>query len=166
MSHVHKISPNLWFDTQAEEAAEFYTGIFPNSQVTRIARYPEAEEDMAHKMPAGSIMTVDFELDGQSFVALNAGPVFKFNEAISFIVHCNNQQEIDQFWEKLGEGGDPNAQQCGWLKDKFGVSWQIVPAVLITLLMDPNPQKAASVFKAMMNMKKLDIGALERAAEG
>ena len=166
MSHVHKISPNLWFDTQAEEAAEFYTGIFPNSQVNRIARYPEAEEDMAHKMPAGSIMTVDFELDGQSFVALNAGPVFKFNEAISFIVHCNNQQEIDQFWEKLGEGGDPNAQQCGWLKDKFGVSWQIVPTVLITLLMDPNPQKAASVFKAMMNMKKLDIGALERAAEG
>lgn len=165
MAHLHKITPNLWFDTQAEEAAEFYTSIFPNSKVDRIARYPEAGEEI-HKMPAGSIMTVDFELDGQSFTALNAGPVFKFNEAISLVVHCDNQQEVDEFWEKLGEGGDPNAHQSGWLKDKYGVSWQIVPKVLITLLMDPNPKKAASVFTAMLNMKKLEIAALERAAEG
>ncbi len=165
MSHVHKISPNLWFDTQAEEAAEFYTGIFPNSKVNRIARYPEAGEEI-HKMTPGSIMTVDFELDGQSFVALNAGPVFKFNEAISFVVHCDTQQEVDDFWEKLGAGGDPKANQCGWLKDKFGVSWQIVPTILTTLLMDPNPHKAASVFGAMLKMQKLDISALERAAEG
>ena len=165
MSHVHKISPNLWFDTQAEEAAEFYTGIFPNSKVNRIARYPEAGEDI-HKMTPGSIMTVDFELDGQSFIALNAGPVFKFNEAISFVVHCDSQQEVDLFWEKLGEGGEPKANQCGWLKDKFGVSWQIVPTILVTLLMDPNPNKAASVFAAMLKMQKLDIAALERAAEG
>ena len=165
MATLQKITPNLWFDTQAEAAAEFYTSIFPNSKVDRIARYPEAGEDI-HKMAPGSIMTVDFELDGQSFVALNAGPVFKFNEAISFIVHCDTQQEVDDFWEKLGEGGDPNSQQCGWLKDKYGVSWQIVPRVLITLLMDPNPQKAASVFAAMLKMKKLEIAALERAAEG
>lgn len=165
MSHVHKISPNLWFDTQAEQAAEFYTGIFPNSQVTRIARYPEAGEEI-HKMTPGSIMTVDFELDGQGFVALNAGPVFTFNEAISFIVHCDDQKEINHYWEKLGEGGDPRFHQCGWLKDKFGVSWQIVPKILVTLMMDPNPQKAASVFSAMLKMKKLEIAALERAAEG
>jgi len=165
MPHVHKISPSLWFDTQAEEAAEFYTGIFPNSKVNRIARYPEAGEDI-HKMTPGSIMTVDFELDGQPFIALNAGPVFKFNEAISFVVHCDSQHEINELWDKLGEGGDPNAQQCGWLKDKFGVSWQIVPTALIPLMMDPNPSKAASVFGAMLKMKKLDIAALERAAEG
>lgn len=165
MATLRKISTNLCFDTQAEAAAEFYTGIFPNSKVDRIARYPEAGEEI-HKMTPGSIMTVDFELDGQSFVALNAGPVFKFNEAISFIVHCDTQQEVDDFWEKLGEGGDPNSRQCGWLKDKYGVWWQIVPKVLITLLMDPNPQKAASVFTAMLKMKKLEIAALERAAEG
>ncbi len=165
MSHVHKISPNLWFDTQAEEAAEFYTGIFPNSTVTRIARYPAAGEEI-HKMTPGSIMTVDFNLDGQSFIALNAGPVFTFNEAISLVVHCDDQKEIDHYWEKLGEGGDPKFHQCGWLKDKFGVSWQIVPTVLITLMMDPNPTKAAGVFAAMLKMKKLDIAALERAAEG
>ena len=165
MATLQKITPNLWFDTQAEAAAEFYTSIFPNSKVDRIARYPEAGEEI-HKMTPGSIMTVDFELDGQSFVALNAGPVFKFNEAISFVVHCDTQQEVDDFWEKLGGGGDPNSQQCGWLKDKYGVSWQIVPRVLITLLMDPNPQKAASVFAAMLKMKKLEIAALERAAEG
>lgn len=165
MATLQTITPNLWFDTQAEAAAEFYTSIFPNSKVDRIARYPEAGEEI-HKMTPGSIMTVDFELDGQSFVALNAGPVFKFNEAISFVVHCDTQQEVDDFWEKLGEGGDPNSQQCGWLKDKYGVSWQIVPRVLITLLMDPNPQKAASVFAAMLKMKKLEIAALERAAEG
>jgi predicted 3-demethylubiquinone-9 3-methyltransferase (glyoxalase superfamily) len=162
---LQKISPNLWFDTQAEEAAEFYTGIFPNSKVERIARYPEAGEEVHHKEP-GSIMTVDFELDGQSFVALNGGPDFKFNESISFVVSCDTQEEIDRFWEKLGEGGDPKAHQCGWLKDKFGVSWQIVPKILTTLTMDPNPQKAASVFAAMLKMKKLDIAALERAAEG
>ena len=149
MSHVHKISPNLWFDTQAEEAAEFYTGIFPNSKVNRIARYPEAGEEI-HKMTPGSIMTVDFELDGQSFVALNAGPVFKFNEAISFVVHCDTQQEVDDFWEKLGAGGDPKANQCGWLKDKFGVSWQIVPRELL----------------AMMQMAKLDLAKLQQAFAG
>ena len=114
MATLRKISTNLCFDTQAEAAAQFYTGIFPNSKVDRIARYPEAGEEI-HKMTPGSIMTVDFELDGQSFVALNAGPVFKFNEAISFIVHCDTQQEVDDFWEKLGEGGDPNSRQCGWL---------------------------------------------------
>ena len=162
---LQKITPNLWFDTQAEEAAEFYTSIFPNSKVERIARYPEAGQEVHHKEP-GSIMTVDFELDGQPFTALNGGPDFKFNESISFVVNCDSQEEIDRFWEKLGEGGDPKAQQCGWLKDKFGVSWQIVPTMLTALTMDPNPQKAASVFTAMLKMKKLDIAALERAAEG
>lgn len=125
MSHVHKISPHLWFDTQAEEAALLYTTVFPNSSVTRIARYPEA---------------------------------------ISFMVHCDDQAEIDHYWEKLGEGGDPQAHQCGWLKDKFGVSWQIAPKALTSMLMDPNPQRAASVMRAMLQMKKLDIAALERAA--
>jgi len=164
MAALQKITPNLWFDTQAEEAAEFYTGIFPNSKITRIARYPEAGEE-THKMTPGSIMTVEFELDGQPFMALNAGPVFTFSEAISFIVYCDTQREIDDYWARLGEGGDPKAQQCGWLKDKFGVSWQIVPVSLTPLVMDPNPQKAARVFEAMLKMKKLDIAALERAAE-
>jgi len=162
MAHVHRISPNLWFDTQAEEAALLYTTVFPYSSITRVARYPDAGEEI-HKMPPGSIMTVEFDLDGQSFVALNAGPVFKFTEAISFIVHCDDQAEIDHYWEKLGEDGDPQAGQCGWLKDKFGVSWQIVPRVLTPLLMDPNPAKAAGVFNAMLQMKKLDIAALEAA---
>jgi predicted 3-demethylubiquinone-9 3-methyltransferase (glyoxalase superfamily) len=165
MPAVHNISPNLWFDTKAEEAAEFYTSIFPNSKIERIARYPEAGQEVHHKEP-GTVMTVDFAIDGQPFIALNGGPEFKFNESISFVVHCDTQEEIDRFWDKLGEGGDPKAHQCGWLKDKFGVSWQIVPRILTTLTMDANPQKAASVFTAMLKMKKLDIAALERAAEG
>ena len=164
MSHVHKISPNLWFDTQAEEAAEFYTGIFPNSQVNRIARYPEAEEGMAHKMPAGSIMTVDFELDGQSFVALNAGPVFKFNEAISFVVEVDDQVEVDRVWHALtADGGEPGP--CGWLKDRFGLSWQIAPRELNELLDDPDPDRARRAMEAMLKMGKIEVEGLRRAAD-
>ena len=162
MATLQKISPNLCFDTQAEAAAEFYTGIFPNSKVDRIARYPEAGEEI-HKMTPGSIMTVDFELDGQSFVALNAGPVFKFNEAISFIVHCDTQQEVDDFWEKLGEGGDPNSRQCGWLKDKYGVSWQVVPTALTELLRDADRERAGQVMRRMLQMSKIDVAELQAA---
>ena len=162
---VQKISPNLWFDTQAEEAAEFYTSIFPNSKVERIARYPEAGEEVHHKEP-GSIMTVDFELDGQSFVALNGGPDFKFNESISFVVSCDTHEEIDRFWEKLGEGGDPKAHQCGWLKDKFGVSWQIIPKQLGELMGDPDPVKAKRVVNAMLQMKKINVADLQKAHDG
>src|SRR5262245_21480115 len=126
---VKKIAPCLWFDDQAEEAANFYTSIFKNSKIINISRYGKEGFEI-HGRPAGSVMTVAFELDGQKFTALNGGPVFKFNEAVSFQVSCQSQEEVDYFWGKLSEGGDKNAQQCGWLKDKYGVSWQIVPTVL------------------------------------
>lgn len=160
-----RITPNLWFDTQAEEAALFYTGIFPNSRIVSLVRYGEAGQATTGGRP-GSVMTVAFELDGQSFVALNGGPVFTFNEALSLIVNCEDQDEVDYYWERLGEGGDERAQQCGWLKDGYGVSWQIVPRVLPRLLADPDPERAARAMAAMLEMKKLDIAALERAYEG
>ena len=138
---TQKITPFLWFDNQAEEAMNFYTSIFKNSKVGDVTRYDEATAKASGR-PVGSAMTVSFQLEGQEFVALNGGPVFNFTEAISFVVNCESQEEIDHYWEKLSEGGDKNAQQCGWLKDKYGVSWQIVPTVLGELLNDPDPVKA------------------------
>jgi len=165
MQKIQKISPCLWFDDQAEQAARFYIGIFRNSRIVTITRYGEAGRDI-HRRPAGSVMTVAFELDGQSFTALNGGPVFKFNEAISFQVDCESQEEIDYYSRKLAAGGDENAQQCGWLKDPFGVSWQIVPAVLREMLTDRDTAKSERVMEAVLQMKKLDISKLERAYAG
>ena len=157
---MQKITPFLWYDTQAEEAANFYVSIFKNSKVVSVARYGEAGPG-----PKGSAMTVAFELDGQKFVALNGGPHFKFTEAVSFVVNCTSQEEVDYFWEKLLEGGGKESQ-CGWLKDKYGLSWQIVPTVLPELLQDKDPEKANRVMQAMMKMVKIDIETLKRAAEG
>jgi predicted 3-demethylubiquinone-9 3-methyltransferase (glyoxalase superfamily) len=151
-----KITPFLWFDNQAEEAAKFYTSIFKNSKITTVARYPEGSPG-----PAGSVMTVDFELDGQRFTALNAGPLFKFTEAISFVVRCENQQDVDEYWSKLSAGGEES--QCGWLKDKFGLSWQITPNVLIEMLQDKDAEKSKRVMQAMLQMKKIEIKALKEA---
>jgi len=159
------IIPCLWFDTQAEEAARFYTGIFKNSKLGKISRYTEAGKE-AHGRPAGSVMTVEFELNGQPFTALNGGPHFKFNEAISFQIMCQDQEEVDYYWNKLTPGGDPNAQQCGWLKDKFGLSWQVVPTELIELVSDPDRGKSGRAMEAMLQQKKIDIAAIRRAAEG
>jgi predicted 3-demethylubiquinone-9 3-methyltransferase (glyoxalase superfamily) len=153
---IQKITPFLWFDHQAEEAAAFYTSIFPNSHVAKVIRCGESGPG-----PAGSVLTVEFQLQGQSFVALNGGPHFKFTEAISFVVNCETQDEVDAYWEKLSAGGAE--VECGWLKDKFGLSWQIVPTVLFKLLNDPDPEKSGRVMKAMLKMKKLDIRALEEA---
>ncbi|MDZ4817689.1 MAG: VOC family protein [Planctomycetota bacterium] len=153
---MQKITPFLWFDSQAEEAAKFYTSIFPNSKITHVARYPEGGP-----APAGSVMTVAFELQGEKFTALNGGPIFKFTEAISLVVHCETQQEIDHYWERLtADGGQP--VQCGWLKDKYGLSWQIVPAN-IGELMTGSPEKSGRVMAAMMQMIKLDIATLQNA---
>ncbi|MDQ3890514.1 MAG: VOC family protein [Actinomycetota bacterium] len=154
---MQKITPCLWFDTEGEEAATFYTSIFPNSRIVDVARYGSAGP-----RPAGTVMTVTFELDGQRFVALNGGPEFTFNEAISFQVSCEGQEEVDVFWNALSEGGEEGP--CGWLKDKFGVSWQIVPTVLPELLADPDREKSQRVMRAMLEMKKIQIEALERAA--
>jgi predicted 3-demethylubiquinone-9 3-methyltransferase (glyoxalase superfamily) len=153
---IQLITPFLWFDQQAEEAAAFYASIFPNSSVVKVVRCGEAGPG-----PPGSALTVVFQLQGQSFVALNGGPHFKFTEAISFVVNCQTQEEVDAYWEKLSAGGAP--VQCGWLKDKFGLSWQIVPTVLSELLSDPDPEKSGRVMKAMMAMTKLDIRALKQA---
>jgi predicted 3-demethylubiquinone-9 3-methyltransferase (glyoxalase superfamily) len=155
-----RISPCLWFDREAEEAARFYAGIFPNSRIGAIARYGEAGREY-HGQPPGSVMTVAFELDGQSFTALNGGPVFKFNEAVSLQIHCDSQQQIDHYWNHLGEGGPPEAQQCGWLKDRYGLSWQVVPSILPRLMQDP--ARGERVMAALLRMTKLDIAALERA---
>ena len=165
MPSVQKITPCLWFDQQAEEAARFYTSIFKNSRIGNISHYGEAGREI-HGMPAGTVLTVDFELEGQSFTALNGGPIFKFNEAISFQIHCETQQELDYYWERLTEGGDKNAQQCGWLKDKYGASWQVVPAVLPKLLMDADPKKSQRTMQALLQMKKLDIEKLKQAHAG
>ena len=162
MLGIQKITPCLWFDDQAEEAAEFYTAIFSNSKVLNISRYGEAGQEI-HGKPAGTVMTVAFELDGQGFTALNGGPMFKFNEAISFQVSCETQQEVDYYWGKLSEGGEEKAQQCGWLKDKYGVSWQIVPDILIKMLNDSDSQKSQRVMEAMLGMKKIEIDGLRRA---
>ena len=165
MAVVKRIAPCLWFDSQAEQAVEFYTGIFPNSQVVVGARYGTAGHDVHHR-PAGSVSTNSFELDGQPFTALNGGPYFTFNEAISLEVDCENQQEIDYYWDKLGAGGDPKAQQCGWLKDKFGVSWQVAPRRLAALVGDPSSEKSQRAMTAMLRMKKIDIAELERVYAG
>jgi predicted 3-demethylubiquinone-9 3-methyltransferase (glyoxalase superfamily) len=162
MLGIQKITPCLWFDDQAEEAAEFYTAIFSNSKVLNISRYGEAGQEI-HGKPAGTVMTVAFELDGQGFTALNGGPMFKFNEAISFQVSCETQQEVDYYWGKLSEGGEEKAQQCGWLKDKYRVSWQIVPDILIKMLNDSDSQKSQRVMEAMLGMKKIEIDRLRRA---
>jgi len=158
-----KVTPFLWFDTQAEEAAIFYSAIFKNSRINKLTRYGEAGHD-THGMTAGSVMTVAFELNGQSFVALNGGPCFKFNEAISFQITCETQDEIDYFWRALSDGGEES--RCGWLKDKFGLSWQVVPAILPRLLMGEDKAKCERAMAALMQMKKLDIAALQRAHAG
>jgi predicted 3-demethylubiquinone-9 3-methyltransferase (glyoxalase superfamily) len=155
---MHDITPCLWFDTEGEDAAGFYTSVFPNSRILGVARYGKDTP-----RPEGTVMTVSFELDGQKFVALNGGPEFTFSEAISFQVSCKTQDEVDAFWSKLSEGGEEGP--CGWLKDKFGVSWQIVPTALPELLGDPDPEKAHRVMQAMLGMKKIEIGALEQAAQ-
>ena len=165
MPVIQKIAPCLWFDDQAEEAVEFYMGIFRHSKIVRVARYGEAGREV-HGKPAGTVMTVAFELEGQLFTALNGGPMFKFNEAISFQVDCETQAEVDHYWEKLSEGGDVRAQQCGWLKDKYGASWQVVPSVLVEMITDPDTAKSGRVMEAMLQMKKIDIDELKRAYAG
>ena len=165
MQVIQKIAPCLWFDDQAEEAARFYTGIFKNSKIGTVARYGKAGHEV-HGRPAGTVMTVAFELEGQAFTALNGGPVFKFNEAISFQVNCETQEEVDHYWEKLSEGGDVKAQQCGWLKDRYGVSWQLVPRALVEMITDPDSEKSGRALEAMLRMKKLDIAGLKRAYGG
>lgn len=165
MPNIRHIRPCLWFDDQAEEAANYYVSIFANSKITQIARYSEAGFEIHHR-PAGSVMVVTFELDGHKFMALNGGPIFKFNEAVSLEVACDSQEEIDYFWEKLSAGGDPKAQQCGWLKDKYGLSWQVVPAGVDEFMADSTSKKAQRTMAAMLKMKKLDIAELERAAAG
>jgi predicted 3-demethylubiquinone-9 3-methyltransferase (glyoxalase superfamily) len=155
----------LWFDDQAQEAAEFYTAIFRNSKIVKISRYGEAGREV-HGKPPGSVLTVAFELEGQAFTALNGGPIFKFNEAISFQVNCETQEEVDYYWNKLSTGGDDKAQQCGWLKDKYGLSWQVVPRALVELISDPDPHKSGRVMEAMLKMKKIDIDQLKRAYAG
>jgi len=161
---MQKITPFLWFDDQAEEAAKFYTTVFKNSNVGKITRYGQAAEKAAGR-PAGSVMTVEFELEGQKFTALNGGPVFKFNESISFVVNCDTQEEVDYFWEKLAAGGGQESE-CGWLKDKFGLSWQVVPRALIDMLQDKDPKKSERVMKAMLQMQKLDIKTLKDGYAG
>ena len=163
MQSIQRITPCLWFDRQAEEAAEFYTGIFRNPKILNISYYGEAGQDV-HRQAPGTVMTVAFELDGYKFTALNGGQIFEFNEAISFQINCDDQDEVDYYWEKLGEGGDEKARQCGWLKDKYGVSWQVVPIVLMEMLNDSDKQKSQKVIKAMLQMKKIDISELHRAA--
>ena len=159
---MQKITPFLWFNNQAEEAMKFYVAIFKNSKITTTARYTEAGREV-HGRPPGSVMTVGFELNGQPFTALNGGPIFKFTEAISFQINCDTQEEIDYYWQKLTAGGDEKAQQCGWLKDKFGVSWQVVPRALSRIMSAPDKQKAGRVMNALLKMKKLNIAELERA---
>jgi predicted 3-demethylubiquinone-9 3-methyltransferase (glyoxalase superfamily) len=160
-----KIAPCLWFDNQAEEAAAFYTGIFKSSKILDVSRYGEAGREV-HGRPPGSVMVVAFELEGQAYTALNGGPLFKFNEAISLQVYCDTQDEVNYYWEKLTQGGDPKAQQCGWLKDQYGLSWQVVPTVLPDLLKDQDSAAGQRTMVAMLGMKKLDIAELTRAHAG
>jgi predicted 3-demethylubiquinone-9 3-methyltransferase (glyoxalase superfamily) len=164
MPSTQSIVPCLWFADEAEEAAQFYTGIFKNSRITSITRYGSAGFEV-HGRPAGTVMTVAFELDGQPFTALNGGPVFTFNEAVSLQVMCDSQEEIDYYWEKLSEGGDPRAQQCGWLKDKYGLSWQVNPKGMEEMLAEPDSPGARRAMEAMLSMKKIDVAGLQRAYE-
>ena len=165
MPSVRTIVPCLWFDSEAEDAANFYVSVFPNSKVTAVTRFVEAGYEI-HRRPAGSVMTVEFELDGQPFTALNGGPMFKFNEAVSLQVMCETQEEVDRYWEKLGEGGDPSARQCGWLKDRYGLSWQVVPTGMVEMFRGPASAGSERAMQAMLQMTKLDIAALERAYAG
>ncbi|MFI2367953.1 VOC family protein [Streptomyces sp. NPDC018833] len=154
-----RITPNLWFDTQGKEAAEFYVSVFPNSKITNVSYYGEAGP-----RAAGTVLTVDFVLDGQPYTAINGGPEFTFDEAVSFLIDCADQEEVDYYWSKLSEGGQEGP--CGWLKDKYGLSWQVVPAVLEELLADPDERRAQRAMKAMLGMSKLDVAALRAAADG
>lgn len=165
MPTIRKIIPCLWFDSQAEGAAKFYVSVFERSRITGLTHYGTEGQEI-HGGKPGSVLTVAFELDGQPFTALNGGPLFQFTEAVSFQVLCETQDEIDRYWSKLSAGGDEKAQQCGWLKDKYGLSWQVVPAVLPALIGDPDPAKAGRVMKALLPMKKLDIQALKQAHAG
>lgn len=165
MSTTNMITPCLWFNDQAEAAVELYTSVFKNSKVTRVTRYGEAGHEI-HQRPVGSVMALAFELDGQPFTALNGGTYFQLSEAISLQIFCESQDELDYYWEKLSEGGDPEAQQCGWLKDRFGLSWQVVPRVLAELVSDPDSAKSQRATEAMLQMKKLDIAALLQAYNG
>lgn len=165
MAAIQRITPCLWFDDQAEEAVGFYTSIFPRSRVVTISRYGQEGREI-HGKPPGSVLTVAFELDGQAFTALNGGPIFKFNEAVSLQVACETQAEVDHYWAKLAEGGDPEAQQCGWLKDRYGLSWQVFPAAVMDMLQDRDRKKADRVMQAIMEMRKMDLAALERAYAG
>ena len=153
---MQKITPFLWFDNNAEEAIDFYTSIFKNSKIKNVSRYGDAGPG-----PKGTVMVGSFQINGQDFIALNGGPQFKFTEAISFVINCKSQDEVDEYWDKLSEGGEPS--RCGWLKDKFGLSWQVVPTVLGKLLSDPDPQKAKNVMEAMLQMSKIDIKILKKA---
>jgi len=162
MATIQKITSGLWFNDQAEEAVKFYTSVFKNSKTGRISRYGKEGYEI-HGKKEGTVLTIEFWLENQGFVALNGGPQFKFTEAISFIVNCENQEEIDYYWENLSEGGDDKAQACGWLKDKYGLWWQIVPVALPEMLVNPDPEKPERVMKALLQMKKLDIAVLEKA---
>jgi len=165
MPNLQSISPCLWFDNKAEDAVKFYTGIFKNSRIVKIAFYSKSGQDI-HGKEAGSVMSIVFELNGQTFTALNGGPGFTFNEAISLQIYCKNQEELDYYWEALSEDGDTTAQQCGWLKDKYGISWQIVPASLIDMITDQDSDKSERVMDVMLHMKKLNINELKRAYLG
>jgi len=165
MELTQTITPCLWFDNQAEEAAAFYTAIFKNSRIVRISRYGKEGFEI-HGRPEGSVMTVEFKLDGQAFTALNGGPAFRFNEAVSFQVICETQQEVDSYWDKLSAGGDEKAQQCGWLKDRFGLSWLVFPRVLNELVGDPGSGKSQRAMKAMLQMKKIDLEKIREACDG
>jgi predicted 3-demethylubiquinone-9 3-methyltransferase (glyoxalase superfamily) len=158
-----RLSPCLWFDNQAEDAANFYIGIFPDSRIIKVTHFTDAGFEH-HQKPKGSVMTVAFELNGQPVTALNGGPMFKFTEAISLEVICETQDEVDHYWNRLGEGGDEQAQQCGWLKDKFGLSWQIVPSIVLELVSDTDPDRSERAMNAILGMKKIDIETLKRAA--
>lgn len=162
---ISKITPCLWFDHQAEEAANFYVSIFKNSRIKEISRYTEVGQEQHGRLP-GSVMVVEFQLEGHDFTALNGGPHFTLSPAISFQIDCADQEEVDYFWDKLGEGGPVEARQCGWLQDKFGLSWQVVPGILRELTKDSNDPRSKRAFGAMMEMSKLDIAALKKAYEG
>ena len=165
MASFQKISSCLWFDSQGEEAARYYVSIFKNASLGHIARYGKEGFEI-HGRPEGSVMTVEFTLEGMDFMALNGGPHFKFNEAVSFVINCETQEEIDYYWNKLKEGGDEKALQCGWLKDKFGLSWQVVPVQMNEWMKDPDSSKTEPLIKEMFQMKKLDLEKLKRAYEG
>ncbi len=162
---LQKITPCLWFDRNAQEAVDFYITVFPDARIVRTSYYSE-EGFEQHHMPAGTVLTIEFELAGQKFLALNGGPVFKFNEAISLMIDCENQAEIDRYWDTLSAEGDPTAQQCGWLKDRFGLSWQVVWKELVAMHSDPDKEKRDRVMAAMMKMKKLDVKELQAAYDG